>query len=403
MLLIAERAGGSSRRSQPEREVWRSPEPTRNSLEPSLSSPEPTRSLKKAALPPVAILLTAILLAGALPLCASAQNQPPLPPQSPHSMAGRRLYGPAMPGARPQQQPQPPSALPPTPVTTAAPATLAPIGNVTGTPPSAPATRAQRAYVQYTNGELFVRANDSSLNQILRAVARQTGMKVTGGVAEERVFGSYGPANPSTLLASLLDGTNTNVLILEATDDRPTELVLTPRTAGPTPASPTSSEYAEYDQPDPAAAAPPPNPAPAHSNGPVQPSPSVQPAPSVQPSPSVQPGSTVAATTPSTPPSIPQPANNVLGSPSNTTPTASEIPTLHSVPIDSLPTPSTTVSTQQGIVDTPNPPPATQPAVQSGTGIPQTAPPASSGPLTPQDVLRKLQQMQQQSGGTPPQ
>jgi hypothetical protein len=58
------------------------------------------------------------------------------------------------------------------------------------------------------------------------------------------------------------------------------------------------------------------------------------------------------------PASIPQPINNVLGNPNNQTPTASQIPTTNSVPLDALPTPSTTVQTQQGIVDTPNPPPA---------------------------------------------
>ena len=52
-----------------------------------------------------------------------------------------------------------------------------------------------RARVTYTNGLLQVRADDSSLNQILRDISAETGMKIIGGVADQRVFGSYGPAS----------------------------------------------------------------------------------------------------------------------------------------------------------------------------------------------------------------
>jgi hypothetical protein len=90
------------------------------------------------------------------------------------------------------------------------------------------------------------------------------------------------------------------------------------------------------------------------------------------------------------PVSVPQPQNDVNGSPSNTSPTASTFPTTNSVPIDTIPSPSTTPSTS-GIVDAPNPPPpgsATSPSASTPEGIYQQ--------------LLKLQQKQQHGGSTPP-
>jgi hypothetical protein len=176
------------------------------------------------------------------------------------------------------------------------------------------ATRPHRATVTFADGQLTVAANDSSLHQILRNIAVSTGMTINGGVAEQRVFGTYGPDDPSTVLATLLDGTGVNMLLKD----------------GPTP----QDDQIGLDTPPPAAA----------------------PQPVAQPQPSR--AATPPAPSTSVPASIPQPANNVLGNPNNTTPTASQIPTTNSVPLDAIPTPSTTVQTQQGIVDTPNPPPA---------------------------------------------
>ncbi len=108
-----------------------------------------------------------------------------------------------------------------------------------------PTTAAQqeqhRAEVTYTAGQLFVSANNSSLNQILRDIAHATGMKLTGVVADERVFGQYGPAAPSKILRTLLDGTGSNMLLLEATRTTPAELILTPRRGGPTPPNPNAA------------------------------------------------------------------------------------------------------------------------------------------------------------------
>ncbi len=98
-----------------------------------------------------------------------------------------------------------------------------------------------RARVEYNGGQLSVNASNSSLNQILRDIGRVTGMTITGGVRDERVFGSYGPADTSTILATLLDGTGSNMMLVEDARKQPRELVLTPRQGGPTPPNPNAS------------------------------------------------------------------------------------------------------------------------------------------------------------------
>lgn len=100
---------------------------------------------------------------------------------------------------------------------------------------------AQRAQVNLTNGLLTVTADNSSLNQILREISRVTGMKITGGVTEERVFGNYGPADTSTVLSTLIRGTGSNMMIVLDAKQTPQELVLTPRGGGPTPPNPSAN------------------------------------------------------------------------------------------------------------------------------------------------------------------
>jgi hypothetical protein len=131
------------------------------------------------------------------------------------------------------------SALPATPVTT--PQSATPVR-----PSQLPPNRAQ---VSFTNGILFVSANNSSLNQILRQIAADTGMKITGGVTDERVFGNYGPAAPAQVLNSLLDGTGSNMLLVERDDASLAELILTPRNGGPTPPNPNASAFNERPEP----------------------------------------------------------------------------------------------------------------------------------------------------------
>jgi hypothetical protein len=265
----------------------------------------------------------------------------------------------------------PPSNLPPTPPTTA-PAQVSPL---TASPTQIDAaTKAHRAEVVYDSGLVSINANNSSLNQILREISKQTGMKITGGVREERVFGHYGPAALSDILVTLIDGTGTNMVLRQTASNTPEELILTPRSGGATPPNPNAPGFDDSTSDD--------------DDNRGQPPSTVVHLPGNGLPPSVGPRS------------IPPPANNVNGNPNNTSPTASTLPVTNSVPTDSLPTPSTTPPAN-GIVDAPNPPDA-------GTVNPAD-PTAPNGVKTPEDVYKQLQQLrqqqQQQQNGTtiPPQ
>lgn len=343
-----------------------------------------------------------------------------------------------------------PGTLPPTAPTSLS--TLATRGTVA--PLSAVATGADatgnlhhRAQVSCAGGQLTVRADNSSLNGILRSIAQCTGMRISGGVADQRVFGSYGPAAPATVLGTLLDGTGTNMVLEETAAAQPAVLILSPRTAGVTLPSPTAvpdddpEDAAPVSQPVGSAGMDGNNAASGRISAPAAPAPyprnagSRPPAnPNVTPVPQPIAGSAVTGPVP-----IPLPANNVNGSPNNVSPTASSYPTTDSVGLDSLPTPSTTPSTN-GIVDAPNPPApgsdtsrllggmnanqpgttdiipgptngTTQPGgTNTSTPVPTGSiqpgadatgnPPIPAGTLTPQQVYEQLQQIRGRQQGT---
>jgi hypothetical protein len=88
---------------------------------------------------------------------------------------------------------------------------------------------------------LSVSADNSSLNQILRQIGSDTGMKITGGVTDERVFGQYGPAPADQILSDLLGGTGSNMVLVYRDGPAPAELILTPRQGGPTPPNPNAA------------------------------------------------------------------------------------------------------------------------------------------------------------------
>ena len=111
----------------------------------------------------------------------------------------------------------------------------------------AAAQPAQRAQVKYETGLLSISADNSSLNQILREIGRLTGMKITGGVTDERVYGSYGPDDTSSVLSSLLKGTGSNMMLVLDAREAPKELVLTPRQGGPTPPNPNAAREREQE------------------------------------------------------------------------------------------------------------------------------------------------------------
>lgn len=116
--------------------------------------------------------------------------------------------------------------------------------------PTLPTTKARPATVTYDAGMLTVLADDSSLNLILRKISRLTGIIITGGVADQRVFGNYGPAKPSTILSKLLDGSGVNVVLRGGPHATITELILAPLGKGAVPPSPDSAVWGPDDPKD---------------------------------------------------------------------------------------------------------------------------------------------------------
>jgi hypothetical protein len=93
--------------------------------------------------------------------------------------------------------------------------------------PAAPAT------VTANNNELTVKAENSSLSQILHQVSSATGMKLDGLGGDERVFGSFGPAAPREVITALLDGTSYNVMMVgDLPNGAPRQLLLTRKSSG---------------------------------------------------------------------------------------------------------------------------------------------------------------------------
>lgn len=160
-----------------------------------------------------------------------------------------------------------------------------------------------RGAVTYRDGLLTVNANNASLNQILREIANLISMRITGGVADEHVFGNYGPSAPSRVLAALLDGTSSNMLLIQSVGGGigsgvPSELVLTPRQGGPTPPNPEASLNSGTHSEDSPLNSPPLSPPEPQIRDPRQPYPRVNDA--VRSTDYIAPGPAINATTPAT-------------------------------------------------------------------------------------------------------
>ncbi|MGI4756139.1 MAG: hypothetical protein ACRYGF_04735 [Janthinobacterium lividum] len=113
------------------------------------------------------------------------------------------------------------------------------VSNLPSARPVVPATHSGQGQVTWTGSVLSVKGNGDSLRNLLRQVARTTGMRVTGGIPDEQVFGSYGPAPVQQVLADLFNGLNVNLLLVNGSQTQPKELILTTRSGGPTPPSAT--------------------------------------------------------------------------------------------------------------------------------------------------------------------
>jgi hypothetical protein len=111
--------------------------------------------------------------------------------------------------------------------------------------------------VTYQNGKLTIIARNSTLGDILRAVHTKTGANIeVPGSAPERVVGMFGPGPSRDVMATLLNGSHFNYVMLgSATNPNQLErLILTAKTGGgetpPTPQPVAQNQPVPDVQPD---------------------------------------------------------------------------------------------------------------------------------------------------------
>jgi hypothetical protein len=109
--------------------------------------------------------------------------------------------------------------------------------------------------VSFRNGLLSIKANKATFSEVLIAIQQRTGadIAIPAGAEQERIAVEIGPGQPQEVLASLLNGSNFNFLILNSAND-PRQLdrvILTPRTGGPFVPSSPSPPVAEVSNDDP--------------------------------------------------------------------------------------------------------------------------------------------------------
>jgi hypothetical protein len=109
---------------------------------------------------------------------------------------------------------------------------------------------------------LKIDAANSSLQQILNDVSTDTGAKVEGLGADQRIFGSYGPGPARDVISQLLDGTGYNVMLIgDQGEGTPREIDLSAPPTGPAPPNNNRNLASEEEvEPEPE---PPPPPEPA--------------------------------------------------------------------------------------------------------------------------------------------
>jgi len=173
-------------------------------------------------------------------------------------------------------------------------------------------TAATQPQVTFRDGLLSIRAENSTLGDVLKAVQSATGASIDSpGVASERVYVNLGPGGPRDVLASLLNGSRYDYILLgsQQQPNSVARIMLTMRqTSREQPAAPAAA----------ARSAPPPNPVEENDNTdtthdreasaqpvqPIQPNQPVQPVPG-QPSPNApnqqMPGQPVSGQQPKTP------------------------------------------------------------------------------------------------------
>lgn len=112
--------------------------------------------------------------------------------------------------------------------------------------------------VSFRNRLLSIRAYKASLSEVLFAVHQRTGAEVaiSAGAEQEQVVADIGPAPAPEVLASLLNGSKFNFLILSSTNDPRMldRVILSPRAeGGATPPSQMQSDEEGEEEPPPPA------------------------------------------------------------------------------------------------------------------------------------------------------
>jgi hypothetical protein len=89
------------------------------------------------------------------------------------------------------------------------------------------------AAVTWDSKGLHIEAANSSLQQILKDVSTDTGAKVEGLAADERVFGAYGPGQARDVISQLLQGSGYNVIMIgDQGHGTPRQILLSTRQTG---------------------------------------------------------------------------------------------------------------------------------------------------------------------------
>jgi hypothetical protein len=112
---------------------------------------------------------------------------------------------------------------------------------------SGPRSSPNAPKVIYSNGQLTIRAVNSTLGDVLRAVSAQTGavIEFPPGSVDERVVVNFGPGPVRDVVGSLLNGTRFNYVLLESPGNPSMlqRMILT--NAEPAPSVPTPSSLTQ--------------------------------------------------------------------------------------------------------------------------------------------------------------
>ncbi len=162
----------------------------------------------------LAFAFCACALLGGAPLAAQSPSQPPAAstPSNSHPHPARSHRHLKKPEPAPVAQTPPPPPMPDWPIN----------------------DKPNPASVVWDANGLRINASNSSLQQILSEVSTETGTKVEGLNADQRVYGDYGPGKARDVLSQLLQGSGYNILLAgDIGLGAPREIVLSPRRSGP--------------------------------------------------------------------------------------------------------------------------------------------------------------------------